>query len=317
MKQVEKQISDLQKENDRLKTAFLHNISHEIRTPMNAVIGMTHLALQTEMTDQQRNYLQKSKAAAGGLLGLINDILDFSKIEAGKLEMDSREFLLTDVYEQVTQLVGLRATEKNLEFMLDTAPEVPVSLVGDPLRLAQVLTNLCSNAVKFTEQGEIIVITFLLVARGDDAVTLQFSVRDTGIGIVADKQQLVFMPFRQADGTTTRRFGGTGLGLSISSHLVHMMSGRIWMDSEVGRGTTVHFTARFGLSQSPSPHPSRRVGSKLAGLTALVVDDNTTNRLILERQLRSWQILPTLASSAHTNFLAAGLARSAIVFSSS
>jgi signal transduction histidine kinase/DNA-binding response OmpR family regulator len=290
---------------NRAKSEFLANMSHEIRTPLNGEIGMTELALGTALTAEQTEYLSLVKSSGESLLAVINDILDFSKIEAGRLDIELIEFDLRDCLVDAMRVVCPRAHTKELELACDVADDVPDILIGDPMRLRQIVVNLVSNGVKFTESGEVVLSVQVdrSEVAGDDesyefARTLHFSVRDTGIGIVADKQQLVFMPFRQADGTTTRRFGGTGLGLSISSHLVHMMSGRIWMDSEVGRGTTVHFTARFGLSQSPSPHPSRRVGSKLAGLTALVVDDNTTNRLILERQLRSWQILPTLASSA-------------------
>jgi len=271
----------------RAKSDFLANMSHEIRTPMNAVIGMAHLASKTEMTPKQQDYLNKIQSSANSLLGIINDILDFSKIEAGKLDMEAVEFDLLETMDNVANVITVKAQEReNLEVLFYLDPEVPNFLVGDSLRLNQILVNLGNNAVKFTEQGEI-VLSVRVNESSDDTVTLQFSVRDTGIGMTAEQQGKLFQAFSQADTSTTRKYGGTGLGLTISKRLVNLMGGEIWIESEAGQGTTFNFTSDFGLGKEtvkrhfvPSPD--------LRGLKVLVVDDNATSREILQDILESF-----------------------------
>ncbi|MEJ2284348.1 MAG: PAS domain S-box protein, partial [Desulfobacterales bacterium] len=280
----------------RAKSDFLANMSHEIRTPMNAVIGMAHLALKTELTPKQQDYLNKIQSSANSLLGIINDILDFSKIEAGKLDMEAVEFDLLETLDNVANVITVKAQEKeNLEVLFYLEPQVPNFLVGDSLRLNQILVNLGNNAVKFTEQGEI-VLSARVIEKSDDKVSLQFSVRDTGIGMTAEQQNKLFQAFSQADTSTTRKYGGTGLGLTISKRLVNMMGGEIWTESESGKGTTFHFTADFGLGKEtvkkrfePSPD--------LRGLKVLVVDDNATSREILQDILESFSFDVFLSAS--------------------
>jgi two-component system, sensor histidine kinase and response regulator len=280
---------------NRAKSAFLANMSHEIRTPLNAISGMTHLLGLTSLDEKQRDYLQKTEQAAKGLLGIINDILDFSKIEAGRLELETVDFRLHDVFRNVASMVAMSAGEKGLELLVHSEPDVPMMLRGDPLRLGQVLTNLLSNAVKFTDTGEV-VLRARLVSESSEQVSLEFSVRDTGIGMTPEQVKGLFRPFTQADTSTTRKYGGTGLGLTITRQLVEIMGGQVNVTSQAGSGSTFTFSAVFGPAEDDGTR-SPVLPRELKGLSALIVDDNATLRACTREVLETLRFRVVTAAS--------------------
>jgi two-component system, sensor histidine kinase and response regulator len=296
-REQKRRVSQLAAESsNRTKGEFLANMSHEIRTPINGVLGMTELLMGTEQTAEQREYALMLKTSGESLLSVINDILDFSKIESGKLSLDPVTFDLHQTLEEVLRALALKAHEKHLELVLQISRDVPEQVIGDRGRLRQILVNLIGNAVKFTQQGEVL-LNVHCNQRTDQELEIQFNVSDTGIGIPSEKHSVIFEAFAQADGATTRNYGGTGLGLAISAQLAGMMGGRIWVESATGQGSTFSFTVRFGVAAAHRTAAVTLLHDELLHLPVLIVDDNATNRRILVEMTHGWGMQPSPAES--------------------